>query len=281
MSARSATVRKPVMTASDDSVRLPASSDGDYRRVRRERARRQVIRRRRRVAGLTLIAAGVMAALLISAVSGGSPAARLSSVGNASSSVAAQTSPARPAAHVRAAASPGSLAQTHEYPSGVSAQFKSLMASLWAGIVHDSLAPALAGFFPKDAYVRLKAIPSASSDWTDRLVHDYSLDITAAHALLGRTAAQARLIAVDVPSSYGHWIQPGACYNSVGYYEMPNARVVYREDGKIRSFGIASMISWRGVWYVVHLGAILRSTDSGTVDEPASGRGTSAYSATC
>jgi hypothetical protein len=155
------------------------------------------------------------------------------------------------------------------------------MASLWAGIVHDSLTQALAAFFPKDAYVQLKAIASAGSDWSSRLVHDFGLDIVAAHALLGRRAAHARLIAVNVPSSYGHWIQPGVCDNSIGYYEMPNARVVYREDGKIRSFSIASMISWRGVWYVVHLGAILRSTDSGMVDEPASGPGTSAYSGTC
>ena len=125
------------------------------------------------------------------------------------------------------------------------------------------VAEALPAFFPKDAYVQLKAIASASSDWTDRLVHDYGLDITAAHALLGPNAARARLIAVNAPSGYGHWIQPGVCDNSIGYYEMPNARVVYREDGQIRSFGIASMISWRGVWYVVHLGAILRSADSG------------------
>ncbi len=155
------------------------------------------------------------------------------------------------------------------------------MASLWAGIVRDSLTPALAAFFPKDAYVQLKAIDSAGSDWTDRLVHDYRLDIVAAHALLGRDAPRARLVRVDVPSSYGHWIQPGVCYNGIGYYEMPGARVVYREDGQIRSFGIASMISWRGVWYVVHLGAILRSTDSGVVDDPSSGPGTSAYSGTC
>ncbi|MGO9320106.1 MAG: hypothetical protein ACLQBY_04780 [Solirubrobacteraceae bacterium] len=155
------------------------------------------------------------------------------------------------------------------------------MASLWAGIVHDSLTRALPAFFPKDAYVQLKAIASASSDWTDRLVHDYGLDITAAHALLGPRAVGARLVKVEVPSSYGHWIEPGVCYNSIGYYEMPDARVVYRDDGRIRSFGIASMISWRGVWYVVHLGAILRSTDSGTVDEPASGPGSSVYSGTC
>ena len=225
-----------------------------------------------------------MAVLLItiSGVSGGSPAARMSAGVNGPRSIATRANALRPATHVQPGApSPGSLPQTHAYPSGRSAQFKSLMASLWAGVVHDSLAMALPAFFPKDAYVRLKAIASAGSDWTDRLVHDYGLDIAAAHTLLGAGAAQARLIAVNVPSSYGHWIEPGVCDNSIGYYEMPNARVVYREDGRIRSFGIASMISWRGVWYVVHLGAVLRSSDSGEVDEPAAGPGVSVYSGTC
>ena len=152
------------------------------------------------------------------------------------------------------------------------------MASLWRGIAADSTILAAAAFIPKRAYIQLKAIAAASSDWTDRLMHDYSLDIHAAHALLG---AGARLIAVEVPSSYGHWVSPGDCYNSVGYYEVPNTRVVYREAAQVRSFGIASMISWRGVWYVVHLGAVLRPTDTGTVDEPAQGRGTSTYSGTC
>jgi hypothetical protein len=263
------------------------SADG-RRRVGRKRARRQVIRRRRRVVGLTLIAV-VGAGLWISGFSGGSRVARLSSATNARSSVANALRPVAtrqsappPNEPIRAAPSlPGLLSQTHSYPSGTSARFKSLMASLWAGIVRDSPARALSAFFPKDAYVRLKAIASASSDWTNRLVHDYGLDIAAAHALLGHNAAHAHLIAVSVRSSYGHWIQPGACYNAIGYYEMPNARVVYREDRQVRSFGIASMISWRGVWYVVHLGAILRSTDSGKVDDSASGSGTSIYSGTC
>ena len=155
------------------------------------------------------------------------------------------------------------------------------MGLLWAGVVRDSPTTALPAFFPRGAYVQLKAIASAGSDWRDRLVHDYALDIEAAHALLGGDPASARLIAVEVPSSYGHWVPPGVCYNDIGYYEVPNARVVYSEGGQVRSFGIASMISWRGVWYVVHLGAILRSSDAGFVDEPSSGEGTSAYSGTC
>jgi hypothetical protein len=173
------------------------------------------------------------------------------------------------------------LPQTNAYPSARSAQFKAQMALLWAGVVAGSAGPAIGAFFPKGAYLQLKAIAAAGTDWTNRLVQDYSLDIAAAHGLLGRGAAGARLLGVDVQSSYGHWIAPGVCENSVGYYEMPNARVLYSERGQVRSFGIASMISWRGVWYVVHLGAVLRPAEEGIVDEPASGAGESAYSGTC
>jgi hypothetical protein len=155
------------------------------------------------------------------------------------------------------------------------------MASLWRGVVTGSPAPARAAFFPEAAYLQLKDIPDAAGDWGNRLIRDYALDIRAAHALLGSAAARARLLSVDVPSSYAHWVPPGTCENGVGYYEVPNSRVVYSTGGRIHSFGIASMISWRGVWYVVHLGAVLREGEDGVVDEPASGTGTSAYSGTC
>jgi hypothetical protein len=183
--------------------------------------------------------------------------------------------------HTPAGPSPGGLPQTDAFPSATTAHFKALMGDLWAGVVENRLAPALPAFFPLGAYVQLKAISGASSDWHDRLVHDYQLDIAAAHALLGRDASSATLLRVSVVRSYGHWVPPGVCYNNIGYYEMPNARIVYSEGGQVRSFGIASLISWRGVWYVVHFGAILRASDTGQVDDPASGPGISAYSGTC
>jgi hypothetical protein len=233
-----------------------------------------------------LVAAGVVATLLITSTGGGTVprrAGRAESAPPTAKAASAQqpTRAPKPASAQSQRTSAGSLPQTHAYPSARSVQFKSLMASLWAGIVQGSLTPALAAFFPKGAYLQLKAIPSAGSDWTNRLVHDYGLDIGAAHRLLGRGAAQARLIAVEVQGGFGHWISPDACYNRVGYYEMPNARLVYRQYRQVRSFGIASMISWRGVWYVVHLGAILRSSDAGVVDEPSLGHGSAAYSGTC
>jgi hypothetical protein len=45
-------------------------------------------------------------------------------------------------------------------------------------------------------------------------------------------------------------------------------------NGQLQSIGIASLISWRGQWYVVHLGAVVRGTTTGIVDDPAPGTGT-------
>ena len=76
-----------------------------------------------------------------------------------------------------------------------------------------------------------------------------------------------------VPASEAAWVYPGACYNIDGYWHVGGARVVYHEHGQERSLGIASLISWRGVWYVVHFGAVLRSVVTGIVDQPAVGPG--------
>jgi hypothetical protein len=173
---------------------------------------------------------------------------------------------------------PGSLPQTQTFPSATDPSFTARMDGLWSGVVSGSMTPALPAFFPQAAYVALKAEANPAGDYTGRLLADYQLDITAAHQLVG---AGASLVGVDVDSAYGHWVRPGVCYNDVGYFEVPNARMVYSLDGQVRSFGIASMISWRGQWYVVHLGAVLRPGEQGEVDDPLTGPGAPAYSSTC
>jgi hypothetical protein len=155
------------------------------------------------------------------------------------------------------------------------------MAALWSGVSTGVVQDALSGFFPEAAYVQLKTISNSQSDFTDRLVAEYEEDVTAAHQLLGPDAAAATFVGVDVDSAYAHWVPVGVCDNDVGYFEVPNSRVVYSINGQVSSFGIASMISWRGEWYVVHLGAILRSGSGGEVDDPQSGPGDPTYSSTC
>lgn len=176
---------------------------------------------------------------------------------------------------------PGTLPQTSQVPAAGTAPFDADMADLWQGVVTGTVGPAMAAFFPEQAYLQVKTLANPAADWQDRLVAEYAADIGAAHQLLGADPGAATLVTVDVPGSYAHWVPPGVCDNGVGYWEVPNARMVYRINGQERSFGIASMISWRGVWYVVHLGAVLRSGPGGEVDDPSTGVGTPAPSSTC
>jgi hypothetical protein len=140
------------------------------------------------------------------------------------------------------------------------------MAYLWKGVVNDSLPSAMHAFFPRSAYVQIKAIPDPGADFQNRLVSAYRLDLGAAHDLVGSSAT---LVSVSVPKQWT-WIPPGGCYNTVGYWHAPGARLVYKAGGQLRSFGIFSFISWRGEWYIVHLSSYDKP---GTVDSPSIGRG--------
>jgi hypothetical protein len=167
------------------------------------------------------------------------------------------------------------LPQTQELPSASTQVFDDEMTDLWTAIVTGNTSVAIQSFFPLSAYQQVKAISDPTSDWNSRLVGDYVLDIQAAHSFLGASAATAQLVQVIVPSpQHAAWINPGGCYNKVGYWHVPGSRLVYSVDGQLRSIGIASLISWRGQWYVVHLGAVVRSTTAGVVDDPSLGTGT-------
>ena len=177
---------------------------------------------------------------------------------------------------------PGARPQTTAYPLSTGPAFDAEMSALWAGVVAGAVPPARPAFFPESAYLQVKAISDPAADYVSRLVGEFNADLAAAHDLLGPDGRGARLLMVVVPAQYGHWVPPGTCENRVGYFEVPNSRLVYRDGaGQIRSFGIASMISWRGIWYVVHLGAVVRSSGGGVVDDPEVGPGQPAYSSTC
>ncbi len=183
------------------------------------------------------------------------------------------------------AACPGpkvaNLPQTMQLPSSSTAAFRCEMSALWNGIRSGRLAPAMPAFFPEAAYVQIKAITDPQADWQTRLVDEYAVDLQAAHALLGSGAARAKLLRVYVPPSFAHVIDVNVCSNRDEYWETPNARLIYELDGAEHSLGIASMISWHGYWFVVHLGAVQREGNAGLVDAPSSGVGVALPSSTC
>ena len=240
-----------------------------------------------------LTAALIAAALLAGCGGGASPAAApVSTAGTApppssslpssvTSALASRTSgpatsalaaprPSGPPTALPVAPGAGARPQTRAFPSAKSAAFHDAMQDLWLAVTTGNAHLALPAFFPRAAYVQLKAIYDPGADWDDRLWYDFTLDVGAAHHLVG---PGARLVRVIVASYDAAWVDPGVCANSIGYWHVNEARVVYREHGQERSLGIASLISWRGVWYVVHFGAVLRSVVTGIVNDPEVGPG--------
>ena len=229
-----------------------------------------------------LVAAVSLAAGVLLAGCGGSPGPpppAVSSSAAGTGSPSAKSAPPTASVTPRATASPsavpvapgaGALPQTRAFPRTDSAAFRHAMADLWLAVTTGNPRFARPGFFPVAAYKQVKAEPYPVPDWQDRLWYDFVLDVRATHRLLG---SGARLDRIIVPKAYAAWVYPGACHNKIGYWHVPGARVVYRAHGQERSFGIASLISWRGVWYVVHLGAVSRTVVTGIVDQPAVGPG--------
>jgi hypothetical protein len=171
-------------------------------------------------------------------------------------------------------ADPGLLPQTATEPP-VDASLQTTLAPLWTAIVSDSVDPALTVFFPQTAYLQIKTgvLPDPASDYADRLIAFYQLDIAAYHQALGPAVSTAKLLSVNASAADAAYVPPGACENTIGYWHLPGVRFVYQVGGSVESFGVASLISWRGEWYVVHLGPNPRSQDIGTVDQPAAGPG--------
>ena len=160
---------------------------------------------------------------------------------------------------------PGTLPQTHALPGDQDAGFQAGTQALWQAIVQDKPELAHSFFFPLSAYKQVKDISDPDGDYRDRLVAWYDLDIRAAHDHLGADAAQARLVGMDVPEDAAEWIEPGAEYNKGSYYRVYGSRLNYQIGGHTASIGVFSLISWRGEWYVVHLGPSTRSATQGVV----------------
>jgi hypothetical protein len=233
------------------------------------------------IAAVLLAACGAASLAGCGAGPGGQPrpTAKASPAGTGSPSGRSASPAASATPHATASASPAALPvapgagarpQTRAFPRTDSVAFRNAMADLWLAVTTGNPRFARPGFFPVAAYEQVKAEPYPAADWQDRLWYDFVLDVGAAHRLLGSAATLDRVI---VPKAYAAWVYPGVCHNKIGYWHVPGARVVYRAHGKERSFGIASLISWRGVWYVVHLGAMDRTVVTGIVDQPAAGPG--------
>ncbi len=169
---------------------------------------------------------------------------------------------------------PENLPQTNVEPS-FAAPLTHQMQTLFRAIRHDSTTLATTVFFPESAYLRMKTgvIRAPAGDYVTRLEYFYFLDLAAYRRRLV-AGATSTLVRVEANARLARWITPGACENRIGYWHLPRVRLVVRRNHVIVSVAVASLISWRGLWYVVHLGPNPRRFNVGTVDDFRLGPGT-------
>jgi hypothetical protein len=184
------------------------------------------------------------------------PPSRTNSSAIIGTATTAPTTTTRAGATTTTAVDPGSLPQTDDRPSASGAAFDARVQGLWNAIVRDDPSLALPFFFPESAYLQVKAMNDPATDYQQRLIANYEQDIHTLHAQLGANAANASFTGIDVPDSQAVWVQPGEEYNKGSYWRVYGSTLNYTVDGTPGSFAVTSLISWRGEWYVVHLGEI-------------------------
>ncbi len=163
------------------------------------------------------------------------------------------TTPTAPAAP---GTDPGVLPQTDEKPTASGATFTSGVDALWEAIRQDEPELGLPFFFPESAYLQVKAISDPAADYQNRLIANFEEDVHSLHAQLGSNASGAQFVGIGVPGDQAVLVQPGEESNKLSYWRVYGTTMQYQVDGQTGSFPVTSLISWRGEWYVVHLGTI-------------------------
>jgi hypothetical protein len=121
---------------------------------------------------------------------------------------------------------------------------------LFEAIVHDDPARAADFFFPRDAFLQVKAM-ARPERYYDRLRKRYDQDIHALHrSLAGLERAEFDRLELVARGGY---VRPGEEGNRLPYWASRHAWLHYRVDGKPRKLEIRVLITWQERWYVIHL----------------------------
>ncbi|HUE58354.1 MAG TPA: hypothetical protein VMO88_02110 [Acidimicrobiales bacterium] len=150
---------------------------------------------------------------------------------------------------------PGTLPQTRTLPTSSDPAFQSRILALWNAIVDGNPQDGAVAFFPLSAYIQVKGISDPVHDYQTRLIPNFDQDIETLHATVASAGTPASFVSVNVPAA-AQWIVPGVEYNKGSYWRVYGTTLTYLAGGQRRTFEIHSLISWRGEWYVVHLGVI-------------------------
>jgi hypothetical protein len=120
---------------------------------------------------------------------------------------------------------------------------------LFEAIVADDPARAADFFFPREAFLLVKAIPDPGG-YHERLRKHYEADIHALHAAL--PAGEKSFERLEIVKR-GGWVKVGEEGNRLPYWVSRHSWLHYRVNGKAEKLELRVMITWDDHWYITHL----------------------------
>jgi hypothetical protein len=127
---------------------------------------------------------------------------------------------------------------------------QALGAALLDAVVHDDPARADAQFFPRDAFLQVKAMQNPGRYW-DRLHARFAADVHALHAGI-KGVERAEYDRLEL-ARRGGLVQPGEEGNRLPYWASRHSRLHFHIDKLAQSFEVRVVISWQNRWYLIHL----------------------------
>ena len=121
---------------------------------------------------------------------------------------------------------------------------------LFDAIVHDDPSRASDFFFPREAFLRVKAIADPGGYW-DRLYRRYAEDIGALHDSTP-DLARAQFDRLEIVGR-GGWVAVGEEGNALPYWASRHSWLHYTVDGAPRKLEIRVLITWDDEWWITHL----------------------------
>jgi hypothetical protein len=121
---------------------------------------------------------------------------------------------------------------------------------LFAAVVRDAPTMAADCFFPRAAFIQVKAM-ARPERYYDRLYRRFEADVHSLHRELNGLE-RAAFLRLEL-GRRGGWVRPGEEGNRLPYWAARHAMLHYSVDGQPRKFEVRVLISWGTRWYFIHV----------------------------
>lgn len=122
--------------------------------------------------------------------------------------------------------------------------------ALFEAIAHDEPVRAAEFFFPREAFLQVKAMAHPER-YYDRLRARFEADIHALHASTP-DLDHAQFERLELVAR-GGYVRPGEEGNRLPYWACRHAFLHYRVGTQVRKLELRVLITWAERWYVIHL----------------------------